>query len=33
VRSAKTLLIGITTGVSFRLPMGSHLDVLFQGYC
>ncbi|MBZ5624035.1 MAG: hypothetical protein LAQ69_35850 [Acidobacteriia bacterium] len=28
----KTLLIGITTVVSFFLPMGSNLDVLFQGY-
>ncbi len=28
----KTLLIGITTLVSFFLPMGSNLDVLFQGY-
>src|SRR5262249_24056146 len=28
----KTLLIGITTVVSFLLPMGSNLDVLFQGY-
>lgn len=28
----KTLLIGITTVVSFCLPMGSNLDVLFQGY-
>lgn len=28
----KTLLIGITTAVSFFLPMGSNLDVLFQGY-
>jgi len=28
----KTLLIGITTIVSFFLPMGSNLDVLFQGY-
>jgi hypothetical protein len=28
----KTLLIGITTLVSFCLPMGSDLDVLFQGY-
>ena len=28
----KTLLIGITTLVSFLLPMGSNLDVLFQGY-
>jgi hypothetical protein len=28
----KTLLIGITTVVSFSLPMGSNLDVLFQGY-
>jgi hypothetical protein len=28
----KTLLIGITTIVSFVLPMGSNLDVLFQGY-
>src|SRR5690242_6857743 len=27
-----TLLIGITTVVSFCLPMGSNLDVLFQGY-
>jgi hypothetical protein len=28
----KTLLIGITTVVSFLLPMGNNLDVLFQGY-
>ncbi len=28
----KTLLIGITTTVSFLLPLGSNLDVLFQGY-
>jgi hypothetical protein len=28
----KTLLIAITTVVSFLLPMGSNLDVLFQGY-
>lgn len=28
----KTLLIAITTVVSFFLPMGSNLDVLFQGY-
>jgi hypothetical protein len=28
----KTLLIGIATVVSFFLPMGSNLDVLFQGY-
>jgi hypothetical protein len=28
----KTMLIGITTLVSFFLPMGSNLDVLFQGY-
>ncbi len=28
----KTLLIGVTTIVSFFLPMGSNLDVLFQGY-
>jgi hypothetical protein len=28
----KTLLIGITTLVSFCLPLGSNLDVLFQGY-
>ena len=28
----KTLLIGITTVVSFLLPLGSNLDVLFQGY-
>jgi len=28
----KTLLIGITTVVSFLLPFGSNLDVLFQGY-
>jgi hypothetical protein len=28
----KTLLIAITTAVSFFLPMGSNLDVLFQGY-
>ena len=28
----KTLLLGVTTVVSFCLPMGSNLDVLFQGY-
>jgi hypothetical protein len=28
----KTLLIGVTTVVSFTLPLGSNLDVLFQGY-
>jgi hypothetical protein len=28
----KTLLISITTLVSFSLPLGSNLDVLFQGY-
>ena len=28
----KTLLIGVTTVVSFSLPLGSNLDVLFQGY-
>lgn len=28
----KTLLIGITSVVSFLLPLGSNLDVLFQGY-
>ncbi|MGA2135304.1 MAG: hypothetical protein ABSH50_23700 [Bryobacteraceae bacterium] len=28
----KTLLIGITSVVSFCLPMGSNLDILFQGY-
>jgi hypothetical protein len=28
----KTLLIAVTTVVSFFLPMGSNLDVLFQGY-
>src|SRR6202050_5334277 len=28
----KTLLIGTTTVVSFCLPLGSNLDVLFQGY-
>src|SRR5262249_36963741 len=28
----KTLLIAITTVVSFCLPIGSNLDVLFQGY-
>jgi len=28
----KTLLISMTTLVSFCLPMGSNLDVLFQGY-
>jgi hypothetical protein len=28
----KTTLIGVTTLVSFFLPMGSNLDVLFQGY-
>ncbi|MDE3167010.1 MAG: hypothetical protein KGN36_14490 [Acidobacteriota bacterium] len=28
----KTTLIGITTVVSFLLPLGSNLDVLFQGY-
>jgi hypothetical protein len=28
----KTMLIGITTVVSVLLPLGSNLDVLFQGY-
>jgi hypothetical protein len=28
----KTLLIAITTVISFTLPMGNNLDVLFQGY-
>ncbi len=28
----KTLLIGVTTVVSFCLPFGSNMDVLFQGY-
>jgi hypothetical protein len=28
----KTLLISLTTVVSFCLPLGSNLDVLFQGY-
>lgn len=28
----KTLLISVTTVVSFCLPMGKNLDVLFQGY-
>lgn len=28
----KTLLIAITSVVSFFLPMGSNLDILFQGY-
>ncbi len=28
----KTLLIAITSVVSFLLPMGSNLDILFQGY-
>ncbi len=28
----KTLLIGITTVVSLLLPLGSNLDILFQGY-
>jgi hypothetical protein len=28
----KTLLLSITTVVSFCLPLGSNLDVLFQGY-
>ena len=28
----KTLLIAITTVTSFLLPLGSNLDVLFQGY-
>ncbi|HWC00912.1 MAG TPA: hypothetical protein VG672_29600, partial [Bryobacteraceae bacterium] len=28
----KTLLIAVTTIVSFCLPLGSNLDVLFQGY-
>lgn len=28
----KTMLIGVTSLVSFFLPMGSNLDVLFQGY-
>ncbi len=31
-RVPKTLLISVTTAVSFCLPMGSNLDVLFQGY-
>jgi hypothetical protein len=30
--TGKTLLIGITSVVSFCLPLGSNLDVLFQGY-
>ena len=32
VSMPKTLLIGITTFVSFLLPLGSNLDILFQGY-
>ena len=32
VSMPKTLLIGITTVVSFLLPLGSNLDILFQGY-
>jgi hypothetical protein len=28
----KTMLLGVTSIVSFFLPMGSNLDVLFQGY-
>jgi hypothetical protein len=32
VNMPKTLLIGITTVVSFLLPLGSNLDILFQGY-
>ena len=32
VSTPKTLLIAITTVVSFCLPLGSNLDVLFQGY-
>jgi hypothetical protein len=28
----KTMLIGVTSLVSFLLPLGSNLDVLFQGY-
>jgi hypothetical protein len=28
----KTMLLGVTSVVSFFLPMGSNLDVLFQGY-
>jgi hypothetical protein len=32
VSAPKTLLIGITTVVSFLLPLGSNLDILFQGY-
>ena len=32
ISQPKTLLIGITSVVSFFLPMGSNLDVLFQGY-
>lgn len=32
VNVPKTILIGITTVVSFLLPLGSNLDVLFQGY-
>jgi len=32
VSMPKTLLIGITTVVSFLLPLGSNLDLLFRGY-
>jgi hypothetical protein len=32
VSMPKTMLIAITTVVSFLLPLGSNLDVLFQGY-
>ncbi len=32
ISTPKTLLIGVTSLVSFLLPMGSNLDVLFQGY-
>jgi len=32
VSQPKTLLIGITSVVSFVLPMGQNLDILFQGY-
>lgn len=32
ISAPKTLLIAVTSIVSFFLPMGSNLDVLFQGY-
>jgi len=32
VSMPKTILIALTTVVSFLLPLGSNLDILFQGY-